>query len=80
MGTMIFDWFGPDDRWDDEQLLAVLTASIQARQAVPPEFIEIGKNAFAWHNIDAELAQLTGAPTDDWDGAPGDPNPPAQSA
>ena len=28
-------------------------------EAVPPEFVEAGKNAFAWHNIDAELAQLT---------------------
>ena len=76
MSTVIFDWFDPDDGWDDEQLLAVLTASMQARQAVPPGFIDIGKNAFAWHNIDAELAQLTGAPTDDWDGAPGDPPAP----
>ena len=68
MSTVVFDWFDPDNRWDDEQLLAALTASIQARQAVPPEFIDAGKNAFAWHNIDAELAQLTGDTTDDWDG------------
>jgi hypothetical protein len=26
---------------------------------VPPEFVGAAKNAFAWHNIDAELAQLT---------------------
>ena len=71
MSTVVFDWFDPDNRWDDEQLLAALTASIQARQAVPPEFIDIGKNAFAWHNIDAELAQLTCDPTDDRDGVPG---------
>jgi hypothetical protein len=76
MSTMIFDWLDSDDSWDDEQLLAVLTASMHARQAVPPEFIDIGKNAFAWHNIDAELAQLTGAPTDGWDEAPGDPPAP----
>ena len=68
MMTMIFeDWFDPPDRWDDEQLLAALKASIQVRQAIPPALIEAGKNAFAWHNIDAKLAQLTSDPTQDWD-------------
>jgi hypothetical protein len=47
------------DLWDDEQLLQALREAMRARQAVPPEFIEAGKNAYAWHNIDAELAQLT---------------------
>jgi hypothetical protein len=47
------------DGWDDEQLLAALRESIRARQAVPSWFIEMGKNAYAWHDIDAELAQLT---------------------
>jgi hypothetical protein len=32
---------------------------MKARAAVPAWFIETGKNAFAWHNIDAELARLT---------------------
>jgi hypothetical protein len=45
--------------WDDEELLAALREALRARQAVPPEFVEAAKNAFAWHNIDAELAQLT---------------------
>ena len=45
--------------WDDERLLAALGEAIRARQAVPSWFVETGKNAFAWHNIDAELAQLT---------------------
>jgi hypothetical protein len=45
--------------WDDDRLLAALSEAIKARQAVPAWFIETGKNAFAWHNIDAELAQLT---------------------
>jgi hypothetical protein len=45
--------------WDDDQLLAALGEAIRAREAVPAWFIEMGKNAFAWHNIDAELAQLT---------------------
>jgi hypothetical protein len=47
------------DSWDDEQLLAALKDALRARGAVPPEFAEAGKNAYAWHNIDAELAQLT---------------------
>ena len=45
--------------WDDEEVLAALQQALHAQRAVPPEFIEAGKNAFAWHNIDAELAQLT---------------------
>ncbi len=47
------------DGWDDERLLSALSEAMKARQAVPSWFIETGKNAFAWHNIDAELAQLT---------------------
>jgi hypothetical protein len=47
------------ERWDDDQLLAALRQAVHARRAVPPEFVEAGRNAFAWHNIDAELAQLT---------------------
>ena len=46
--------------WDDDDtLLAALKEAVRARRAVPPEFVEAGKSAFAWHNIDAELAQLT---------------------
>jgi len=45
--------------WDDERLLAALSEAMKASEAVPPWFIETGKSAFAWHNIDAELAQLT---------------------
>jgi hypothetical protein len=44
--------------WDDD-LLEVLREAIKAREAVPARFIETAKSAFAWHNIDAELAQLT---------------------
>ena len=47
------------DGWDDEQLLAALREAVRARQAVPPKLVEMGKSAYAWHNIDAELAQLT---------------------
>jgi hypothetical protein len=32
---------------------------MKASEAVPSWFVETGKSAFAWHNIDAELAQLT---------------------
>ena len=45
--------------WDDDRLLTALSEALKAREAVPSWFIETGKNAFAWHNIDAELAQLT---------------------
>jgi len=45
--------------WDDDRLLGALSQALKARQAVPSWFVETGRNAFAWHNIDAELAQLT---------------------
>ena len=45
--------------WDDDRLLGALRQALRARQAVPSWFIETGRNAFAWHNIEAELAQLT---------------------
>ena len=44
---------------DDEELLAALGEALRAREAVPGWFVDTGKNAYAWHNIDAELAQLT---------------------
>jgi hypothetical protein len=47
------------DGWDDEELLAALQQALRSRSAVPDEFVEAGKSAFAWRNIDAELAQLT---------------------
>jgi hypothetical protein len=43
----------------DEQLMAALGEALRARQEVPEWFVETGKNAYAWHDIDAELAQLT---------------------
>jgi hypothetical protein len=45
--------------WDDERLMEALCDALRARQAVPPWFVETAKNAYAWHNIDAELARLT---------------------
>ena len=47
------------DSWNDDQLLAALGGAIRARQAVPDALVEVGKGAYAWHHIDAELAQLT---------------------
>lgn len=58
------------DTWDDEQLWALLKESVRAHRAVPPEFVEAGKNAYAWHNIDAELARLTYDSTQDRDSTP----------
>ena len=43
----------------DEDLLAALRQAFAARRAVPPGIVQAGQNAFAWHDIDAELAQLT---------------------
>jgi|HubBroStandDraft_2_1064218.scaffolds.fasta_scaffold571136_2 hypothetical protein len=45
--------------WDDDEILVALRLAVQARQAVPPDFMAAARNVFAWHNIDAELAQLT---------------------
>jgi hypothetical protein len=47
------------DFWDDEELFSELRAALRVRQSVPPGFIEAGRNAYAWRDIDAELAQLT---------------------
>lgn len=44
---------------DDEALLAALRQAVDAMRDVPPDFVEAGKQAFAWHNVDAELAELT---------------------
>ena len=44
---------------DDEELLTALGDALRARREVPEWFVETGKNAYAWHNIDAELARLT---------------------
>jgi hypothetical protein len=55
--------------WDDDKLLAALRQALGSRRAVPPEFVEAAKNAFAWHNVDAELAQLTYDSTDSLESA-----------
>lgn len=58
------------DSWDDEQLLAVLKEVLENQRDMPPEFAEIGKDAYAWHNADAELAELTYDSRSDPDTAP----------
>ncbi len=50
---------GLSANWDDEELLAALRDALRSRETVPADFVEAGKGAFAWHNIDAELAELT---------------------
>jgi hypothetical protein len=47
------------DSSNDDRLLAALGDAVRERQAVPDAFVELGKGAYAWHHIDAELAQLT---------------------
>src|SRR3984893_16635218 len=49
----------PDVWDDDDRLLAELGDSLRGREAVPAASIHAAEAAFAWHNIDAELAQLT---------------------
>jgi hypothetical protein len=46
------------DSIDEDRLMAALRAAVEARAAVPAAFIEAGKNAYTWHDIDAELASL----------------------
>jgi hypothetical protein len=43
---------------DDEQLLADLHDALRDADAVPARFVEVGKAAFAWRTVDAELAEL----------------------
>lgn len=43
----------------DDELLEALRRAVSARGEVPDDFVAAAKDAFAWHNIDAELAQLT---------------------
>ncbi len=45
--------------WDDDDLLAALREAMQTRSEVPPGLVQAARNAYAWHTIDAELAELT---------------------
>jgi hypothetical protein len=44
---------------DDDQLLEVLRDAMSTARELPPAFVEVGKAAYAWRTIDAELAALT---------------------
>ena len=44
---------------DDDQLLGALAEALESERNVPAEFIAMGKAAFAWRDIDAELATLS---------------------
>ncbi len=46
------------DWHDDEQLLADLYDALRDEYAVPSRFVDIGKAAFTWRDVDAELAEL----------------------
>ncbi len=43
---------------DDEQLLAALGDAVRSREVVPDRFLQVGRGAFAWHDVDVELAAL----------------------
>lgn len=48
------------DAWwdDDDALLSAIRVAIRGADDVPASFVQMGKTAFAWHDIDAELAAL----------------------
>lgn len=43
---------------DDDQLFGALDDALRAARAVPRNFVETGKAAYTWHDVDAELAAL----------------------
>jgi hypothetical protein len=47
------------DVLDDDQLLGALGAAMGARRTVPVKFVQTARNAYAWHDIDADLARLS---------------------
>jgi hypothetical protein len=47
------------DVLDDDQLLGALGAAMGARRTVPVKFVQTATNAYAWHNIDSDLARLS---------------------
>ena len=51
---MIGQWWD-----DDDALLAALEDALESADPIPREFFEAGRLAYAWHDIDAELAALT---------------------
>lgn len=43
---------------DDDQLLSALGEAVREGSEVPARFVELGKAAFAWRDVDAELAAI----------------------
>jgi len=54
--------------YDDDRLLAALGEALGSARGVPARFTEMGRAAYAWHGVDAELATLTydSVSTGDW--------------
>lgn len=49
----------PGDGWDDDEaLLAGLGDAVRNRREVPVRFLAAARGAFAWHDVDVELAAL----------------------
>jgi hypothetical protein len=47
------------DPFDDDRLLAELGAAMRGAAQVPARFVEVGKSAFAFRGVSAEIAALT---------------------
>ena len=47
-----------EDAMDDDLLLADLGEAVRNRRAVPDRFVDVGKAAFAWRDVDVDLAAL----------------------
>jgi len=45
-------------QWNDDEIMGRLAQAWQAADDVPADFIAAGKAAFAWRDIDSELAEL----------------------
>jgi hypothetical protein len=56
---------------DDDELLAELAGAVRAADEVPESFVRAGKTAFAWYDVDSELAQLVADSAQAGLGAPG---------
>jgi hypothetical protein len=58
--------------WDDDvRLLLDLGGALDAARAVPTRIADIGRAAFVWRTVDAELAELTFDSATDAAGPPG---------
>jgi hypothetical protein len=44
---------------DDDELMAALGEALHAARDVPQHFVAAAKDLYVWHDLDAELAELT---------------------